>query len=138
MATKREGNEGEPGAFKKLRRSKRNKDHVQEDDDPAIDSIDYDGDDGVTGEEVEETLERGPENLEENSRARLSNAPENLEGSDVELKFQLKMLEFMESMNQELKRKKLSSVSVERRLQSRKFRFCWVILGEAVPISVEL
>jgi hypothetical protein len=29
-------------------------------------------------------------------------------------------------------------VSVERRAESRKFRFCWVILGEAVPISVEL
>jgi hypothetical protein len=29
-------------------------------------------------------------------------------------------------------------VSVERRAESGKFRFCWVILGEAVPISVEL
>jgi hypothetical protein len=28
--------------------------------------------------------------------------------------------------------------SGERRLESGKFRFCWVILGEAVPISVEL
>ena len=30
------------------------------------------------------------------------------------------------------------SVSGERRLESGKFRFCWVILGEAVPISMEL
>jgi hypothetical protein len=28
--------------------------------------------------------------------------------------------------------------SGERRLESGKFRFCWVILGEEVPISVEL
>jgi hypothetical protein len=33
---------------------------------------------------------------------------------------------------------KLKYVSVERRLESGKYRFCWVILGEAVPISVEL
>jgi hypothetical protein len=28
--------------------------------------------------------------------------------------------------------------SVERRLESGKIRFCWVIIGEAMPISVEL
>jgi hypothetical protein len=28
--------------------------------------------------------------------------------------------------------------SGERRLESGKYRFCWVILGEAMPISVEL
>ena len=33
---------------------------------------------------------------------------------------------------------KLSSVSVERRVESTKFRFCWLIFGEAVPISMEL
>jgi hypothetical protein len=55
---------------------------------------------------VEESLERGSENLEENSRARLPNVPESLEGGDVGLKFQLKMLEFMNSVNQELKRGK--------------------------------
>jgi hypothetical protein len=33
---------------------------------------------------------------------------------------------------------KLKYVSGERRLESGKFRFCWVILGEAVPISVGL
>ena len=31
-----------------------------------------------------------------------------------------------------------SYVSVERKAESGKFRFFWVILGEAVPISVEL
>jgi hypothetical protein len=106
MAIKRAGNDGEAGASKKLRRSKRNKDHVEEDVDPAIESIDNGGDDGATGEEVEESLKRGPENLEENSGARLPNAPESLEGGDVGLKFQLKMLEFMDSVNQELKRGK--------------------------------
>jgi hypothetical protein len=103
MATKRAGNDGEAGASKKLRRSKRNKDHVEEVVDPAIESVDNGGNDGATGEEVEESLERGPTNLEENSGARLPNAPESLEGGDVGLKFQLKMLEFMDSVNQELK-----------------------------------
>jgi hypothetical protein len=106
MATKRAGNDGEAGASKKLQRSKRNKDHVEEDIDPAIESINNGGDDGATGEEVEESLERGPKNLEENSGARLPNTPESLEGGDVGLKFQLKMLEFMDSVNQELKRGK--------------------------------
>jgi len=42
-------------------------------------------------------------------------------------------------------RRELKYVGVERRaeigdwrLESKKFRFCWVILGEAVPISMEL
>jgi hypothetical protein len=39
---------------------------------------------------VEEFFEKGPENLEDNSGARLPNAPESLEGGDVGLKFQLK------------------------------------------------
>ena len=29
-------------------------------------------------------------------------------------------------------------MSVEGRVESGKFTFCWVILGEAVPISIEL
>src|ERR1700738_1744885 len=106
MAIKRGGDDGEPGNSKKLRRSKRNKDHAQEDVDPTIDSNENGGDDGAMGEEVEESRERDPVNLEENSEARIPNAPENLEGGDVGLKFQLKMLEFMDSVNQELKRGK--------------------------------
>ena len=106
MAIKRARNDGDPKVSKKFRRSKRNKDHVQEDVDPAVDSSDNGGDDGATGEKVEKSLERGLENLQENSGARLPNAPESLEGGDVGLKFQLKMLEFMDSVNQELKRGK--------------------------------
>jgi hypothetical protein len=60
MATKRAGNDSEAGATKKLQHSKRNKDHVEEDVDPAIESIDNGGDDGATGEEVEESLEKVP------------------------------------------------------------------------------
>ena len=74
-----------PWLQKELRRSKWNKNHVQEDFDPAIDPNDNGGDDGATGEEVEESLERNPANLEENSGARLPNAPKSLESSDVEL-----------------------------------------------------
>jgi hypothetical protein len=43
MATKCAGNNGEAGASEKLRRSKRNKDHVEEDVDSAIESIDNGG-----------------------------------------------------------------------------------------------
>ena len=74
-----------PWLQKKLRRSKWNKNHVQEDFDLAIDPNDNGGDDGATGEEVEESLERNLANLEENSGARLPNAPNSLESSDVEL-----------------------------------------------------
>ena len=106
MTIKRAGDDREPEAYKKLRCSKWNKDHVQEDVDPTINSNENGGDDGATGEEVEESLEKDPKNLEENLGARLPNAPESLEGGDVGLKFQLKMLEFMDSVNQELKRGK--------------------------------
>jgi hypothetical protein len=49
------GNDGEPEDTKKLRHSKQNKDHVQEDVDPSIDSNDNGGDDGATSEEVKES-----------------------------------------------------------------------------------
>jgi hypothetical protein len=52
--------------------------------------------------EMGESIERIPANLKENLRARLPNAPLNLEICDVGLTFQLKMLEFVDSMNQEL------------------------------------
>jgi hypothetical protein len=49
-----------------------------------------------------ESTEWTPANLKESLGARLSNAPMSLESCDVGLTFQLKMLEFMDSMNQEL------------------------------------
>lgn len=52
---------------------------------------------------MEESFEMAPTNLKENSKATIPNAPERLENYDVELKFQLKILEFMDFMNQELK-----------------------------------
>ena len=73
MIIKRTG-DGEPMASKKLRRSKRNKDHVQEGFNPTIDSNDNGGDDGASGKEMEEFFERATANLEENSRTRLLNA----------------------------------------------------------------
>ena len=53
-------------ASRKLQCSKRNNDHVQEEFDPAIDLNDNGGDDGAMGEEVDESLENDPTNLEEN------------------------------------------------------------------------
>jgi hypothetical protein len=41
-----------------LQHSKQNKEHVQEDVDPSIDSNDNGGDDGATNEEVKESMER--------------------------------------------------------------------------------
>jgi hypothetical protein len=49
-----------------------------------------------------ESIERTPANLKESFGARLPNAPMSLESCDVGLTFQLKMLEFVDSMNREL------------------------------------
>jgi hypothetical protein len=49
-----------------------------------------------------EFIEKTPANLKESLGARLPNALLSLENCDVGFKFQLKMLEFMGSMNQEL------------------------------------
>ena len=57
---------------------------------------------GGFGKELGESIERTPANLKENLGAILPNAPMSLESCDVGLTFQLKMLEFMDSMNQEL------------------------------------
>jgi hypothetical protein len=50
---------------------------------------------------MREFIEWTPANLKECLRARLLNAPMFLESCDVGLTFQLKMLKFMDSMNQE-------------------------------------
>jgi hypothetical protein len=49
-----------------------------------------------------EFIEKTPANLKDNLGARLPNAPMSLENGDAGLTFQLKMLEFMDSTNQEL------------------------------------
>jgi hypothetical protein len=76
---------------------------VQVDFNHTIDSNDNDGDDGGFGKEMEESIERTLINLEENPGAILPNASKSLEICYVGLRFQLKKLEFMDSMNQELK-----------------------------------
>jgi hypothetical protein len=57
---------------------------------------------GRFGKNMGESIERALANLKESLGARLPNAPMNLESGDVGLTFQLKMLEFMDNMNQEL------------------------------------
>jgi hypothetical protein len=57
---------------------------------------------GGFGKEMGESIERTSANLKENLGARLPNAPMSLESCNVGFKFQLKMLEFMDSLNQEL------------------------------------
>ena len=52
------GNNSEPMVSKKLQHSKWNKDHVQEDFGPAIDSKNNDGDNFEFDEEVKNYLER--------------------------------------------------------------------------------
>jgi hypothetical protein len=49
-----------------------------------------------------EFIERTPANLKESLGVRLPNVPMSLKSVDVGLTFQLKMLEFMDSMNQKL------------------------------------
>ena len=57
---------------------------------------------GGFGKEIGKSIENTPANLEESLGARLPNAPKSLESCEVRLAFQLKILEFMDSMNQEL------------------------------------
>ena len=52
---------------------------------------------------MEDSLEKAPANLENKLGTRLPNARESLEIGNVGLKFQLKMLLFMDFVNQELK-----------------------------------
>ena len=93
----------ESRSSKKLRCSKRKKDPVLEDVSLTIDSNDNSVEDGGFGEEVEESLRRDASNDQENLGARLPDPPVNLEMGDVGLSFQLKMLEFMDSMGEEIK-----------------------------------
>ena len=103
MGNKRANDGGEPMSSKKLRRSKRKKDLVLEDVSLTIDANDNGVDNGRFGEEVEESLQRDVSNDQGNLEARLPDPPVNLEFGDVGLNFQLKMLEFMDSMRQEIK-----------------------------------
>jgi hypothetical protein len=102
MAIKREGYDGEPEDSKRLWGSNWNKDHVKMDFDRNIVSNDNGWEYGGFGKEMGESIERTLANLKESLGARLPNAPMSLESGDVGLTFQLKMLEFMDSMNQEL------------------------------------
>jgi hypothetical protein len=102
MAIKRGGYDGEPEASKRLRGSNWNKDHVKMDFDRIIVSNDNGWKYGGVGKEMGEFIERTPANLKESLGARLLNAPMSLESCDVGMTFQLKMLEFVDSMNQEL------------------------------------
>lgn len=78
-------------------------DPIQEDFDPAVDSKDNGGYDDGMNEDVEDSLEMDPLNLKENLGARPSNTSKNLDNSVVGLKLQLKMLKFMDFVNQKLK-----------------------------------
>jgi hypothetical protein len=57
---------------------------------------------GGFGKEMGESIEWTLANLKESLGARLPNAPMSLESGNVGLTFQLKMLKFVDSMNQEL------------------------------------
>jgi hypothetical protein len=54
------------------------------------------------GKEMGEFIERTPANFKESLGARLPNVPMSLKSCVVGLTFQLKMLEFVDSMNREL------------------------------------
>ena len=98
MGNKRANDSGESMSFKKLQRSKQNKDPIPEDFSLTIDSNDNGEKDGGFGEEMEESLQRDASNNQGNSEARLPDPLVDLEMRDVGLSFQLKMLEFMDSM----------------------------------------
>jgi hypothetical protein len=70
--------------------------------DRTIDSNDNGWKYGGFGKEMGESIKRTSATLKENLGARLPNARMSLENCDVGLTFQLKMLEFMDFMSQEL------------------------------------
>ena len=106
MGNKHANDSDGPISLKKLRLSKQNKDPIPADISLTIDSNDNGVEDGGFGEEVEESLQRDASNDQGNSGAKLPDPLVNLETRDVRLSFQLKMLEFMDSMMQEIKRGK--------------------------------
>jgi hypothetical protein len=75
-------------------------DHVKMDFDRTIVLMTMVGNMVDFGKEMRESIERSPANLKESLEARLPSAPMSLESYDVGLTFQLKMLEFMDFMNQ--------------------------------------
>ena len=104
MGNKCANDGGKPKSSNKLERSKQSKDPVLEDVFLTIDSNDNGVEDGGFGEKVEESLQRDASNDQGNSGASLlPDPPVNLEMEDVGLSFQLKILEFMDSMRQEIK-----------------------------------
>ena len=117
MGSKRANDGGEPMSSKKLQHSKRNMDPVSEDVFLTIDSNDNGVEDGGFGEEVEESLQRDASNNQRNSRARLPDPPVNLETRDVELSFQFKMLEFMDSVRQKIKRGKEERARQDKKIE---------------------
>ena len=102
MAIKRAGYDGEPEASKRLRCSNWNKDHVKMDFDRTIVFNDNGWEDGEFGKKMGEFIKWTPASLKESLGARLPYTPMRLESCDVGSTFQLKILEFMDSMNQEL------------------------------------
>lgn len=101
MAIKYTGDDGEPMDSRKLRRSKWNKDHAQEDFDAAIESDDIGRDDGATGKKMKESQKPRREFGDYTTKCTQGGGRWwCLEDGDVELKYKLKMLEFMDSINQ--------------------------------------
>lgn len=96
MAIKRAGDNGEPMASKKFRRSKWKKNLVQENFDPAIDSNDNGWDDGGLGEEIKEFHENNSANFEEFL------GPETWKMMMLHSNSN-SMLDFMDPVNQQLK-----------------------------------
>ena len=70
--------------------------------DHTVDVNDNGRGDGGFSKEMEESIKMTYVNLKANLGARRLNAPKSLENCDVEFKFQYKMLEFMDSINQKL------------------------------------
>ena len=127
MGNKHANDDGEPMSSKKLRRSKRKKDPVPEDVSLTIEANDNGVEDDGFDEEVEESLQRDASNDQGNLEARLPDPPVNLETGDVGLSFQLKMLEFMDSMRQEIKRGKEERARQDKMSQPCRFPLAWTL-----------
>ena len=92
MAIKTTGYDGGLGVFRTLRCSNRNKNHIQMDFHNPLILISMVGMRVDSVKKMKGSFEKAPANLKKSLGPRIPNAPKTLDGINVGLKFQFKML----------------------------------------------
>ena len=108
MAKKKAAEGGEAGTSKRLRTTRLGEPEIVEE------ATDFD--DMETNDEVE-SLHGDPESSEEESGTRLQDVQNEHARGDADVNFRIKMLEFMDNVNQELKRTQEKSARQEKLIE---------------------